>query len=383
MLGHFTDSTQHFWIMLQSNVSSNEQHWLTNLNNYLNNFFAEKGQSIQTIRDCNYLKKDRIVISGVLTRNKIALKKNWSFLIGSCAFPYPFAFWSGQKKEVIFESMASINKDFMIWMGDNVYYLGGAWKTEERMHRINTKMRLKPSLNKLLSSCPQYAIWDDHDFGPNNARENNVYKYNSLAVFKSYWPNPSYGLDTIPGIFTSFSQQDADFFLLDSRFYAVDSSMLGQAQFEWLGRQLKASAANFKFIVSGTQILINNPFGEDLGDFGPAKKQLLAYINNQKITGVIFLSGDRHYGEILKLEQANQYPLYEITSSPLTSILNPAYTRDSLVRVPNSLILEHNFAKISISGQGVDRKCRVDFYNKNGQIILGQDIYLRELQWKD
>ena len=381
MLGHFTNTSQHFWMMLQSSERKSQEQSLPNFNSYLNNYFKEKGQSIQTITDCRYLNKGRVIVSGILNCQKQSIaKQNWSFLIGSCAFPYPFAVWSGRKKEIIFEAMEAVEKDFMIWMGDNVYYMSGAWKNKDRMHRINHKMRLKPGLHKFLTSCPQYAIWDDHDYGPNNSDVANIYKYNSLDIFKSYWPNPSYGLDTVPGIFTCFSQQDADFFLLDSRFHASDSSMLGKAQFEWLIKKLKTSTANFKFIVSGTQILINNPFGEDLGDFGNAKQKLLAAIKQQKISGVLFLSGDRHYGEILKLEQKNQYPLYEITSSPLTSILNPAYTQDSLVRVPNTLIMQQNFARLSISGKGFQRKCRVDFYNKNGAFILGQDIFLRALQ---
>ena len=381
MLGHFTNTSQHFWMMLQSSERKSQEQSLPNFNSYLNNYFKEKGQSIQTITDCRYLNKGRVIVSGILNCQKQSIaKQNWSFLIGSCAFPYPFAVWSGRKKEIIFEAMEAVEKDFMIWMGDNVYYMSGAWKNKDRMHRINHKMRLKPGLHKFLTSCPQYAIWDDHDYGPNNSDAANIYKYNSLDIFKSYWPNPSYGLDTVPGIFTCFSQQDADFFLLDSRFHSSDSSMLGKAQFEWLIKKLKTSTANFKFIVSGTQILINNPFGEDLGDFGNAKQKLLAAIKQQKISGVLFLSGDRHYGEILKLEQKNQYPLYEITSSPLTSILNPAYTQDSLVRVPNTLIMQQNFARLSISGKGFQRKCRVDFYNKNGAFILGQDIFLRALQ---
>ncbi len=381
MLGHFTNTSQHFWMMLQSSERKSQEQSLPNFNSYLNNYFKEKGQSIQTITDCRYLNKGRVIVSGILNCQKQSIaKQNWSFLIGSCAFPYPFAVWSGRKKEIIFEAMEAVEKDFMIWMGDNVYYMSGAWKNKDRMHRINHKMRLKPGLHKFLTSCPQYAIWDDHDYGPNNSDAANIYKFNSLDIFKSYWPNPSYGLDTVPGIFTCFSQQDADFFLLDSRFHASDSSMLGKAQFEWLIKKLKTSTANFKFIVSGTQILINNPFGEDLGDFGNAKQKLLAAIKQQKISGVLFLSGDRHYGEILKLEQKNQYPLYEITSSPLTSILNPAYTQDSLVRVPNTLIMQQNFARLSISGKGFQRKCRVDFYNKNGAFILGQDIFLRALQ---
>ena len=33
----------------------------------------------------------------------------------------------------------------------------------------------------------------------------------------------------------------------------------------------------------------------------------------------MFLSGDRHFTELLKVERPGTYPLYEFTSSPLTS----------------------------------------------------------------
>ena len=382
MIGHFTDSTEHFWMLVQSSQKiENQEYWFTGFNNYLNEYFYEKGGRIEEIKQCSFLSDRKIIVSGVIYKSqKESKKENWSFLIGSCAFSYPFALLSGKRKEMIYRAMEDIDKDFMIWMGDNVYYLLGDWKHEARMHKMNLKMRQKPELNKFLMSCPQYATWDDHDFGPNNSGIDNPYKYATLKLFKEYWPNPSYGLDSAEGVFTSFKQQDAEFFLLDSRFYASDTTMLGEVQTKWLQEKLKASTANFKFIVSGTQILIDNPTGEDLGDFGSSRKNLLDFIISEKISGVMFLSGDRHYAEILKLEQNKGYPFYEITSSPLTSIINPIYTKDSLLRLPNTLIREQNFAKISVSGFGENRKCRVDFFDKNGAFILGRDIFLAELK---
>ena len=102
MLGHFTNTSQHFWMMLQSSERKSQEQSLPNFNSYLNNYFKEKGQSIQTITDCRYLKKGRVIVSGILNCQKQSIaKQNWSFLIGSCAFPYPFAVWSGRKKEII------------------------------------------------------------------------------------------------------------------------------------------------------------------------------------------------------------------------------------------------------------------------------------------
>jgi alkaline phosphatase D len=241
-------------------------------------------------------------------------------------------------------------------------------------------MRFNTHLDTFLKSCPQYATWDDHDFGGNNAGSQHPYKYESLDIFKQYWNNPYSGLDTVPGVFCHFSQKDADFFLLDARFYAEDSSMLGAAQNQWLREQLKKSKANFKFIVSGTQILADNPLGEDMGDYGVEREELLDFLEAENITGVIFLSGDRHYGELMKMERETDYPLYEMTSSPLTSWVNPGYTKKNPLRQSSTLALTENFGKIELLGEGKERFCRLNLFDKTGALLWSRDVFLSELQ---
>lgn len=381
--GHYTDTTRHFWMLVKPHAQDDPLvDWVSQFNVDLYEYFERfTEERVRKIERSSMLMDHYIMVSGVLDIKKpVYPKTDISFLIGSCAFPYPFAFWGGKDKEIIFDAMSKHDKDFMLWMGDNVYYLLGEWKRKKKMHKKNLQMRFKPKLRKFLESCPQYAIWDDHDFGGNNEHGDYAGKYQSLEIFKDYWANPYYGTDSVLGVFCHFSHSDADFFMLDARFYANDSSMLGKGQTEWLKEKLEASTANFKFIVSGTQILTDNPMGEDLGDFSDSREDLLNFLKEKQIKGVIFLSGDRHYGELVKLEREGTYPLYEMTSSPLTSLVNPGYTKNNPLRLPETLVLDLNFGKVHLFGRGENRQCRLELLDKTGGLLWQQDIFLSEIQ---
>lgn len=382
--GHYTDSTRQFWMALApKDPLIPFADWLGSLNADVYRYFRQEHQLRVLDVQMSHLVLDQyLLVKGMVAPPATTSTNNdLAFLVGSCAFPYPFLFWKEKDRAIIFETMAAHQKDFMIWMGDNVYYLNGEWRRPERMHRKNLRMRNHSKLHAFLRSCPQYAIWDDHDYGPNNAHHNFRYKYQSLAVFQQYWSNPYAGLDTVPGIFCHFRQGDAEFFLLDGRFHSNDTSMLGQEQLNWLKQGLKRSTANFKFIVSGTQILPDNPLGEDWGDFGNERDELLQFLVQERISGVLFLSGDRHYGELLRLEQSEAYPLYEMTSSPLTSLVNPAYTKNNPLREAETLAVEANFGKIELLGSGPDRLCRLNLFDKSGQLLWQKDVYLVDLQF--
>ena len=97
---------------------------------------------------------------------------DFRFVIGSCAYindpPYdrPGEPYGGEYE--IFEQIAAQRPDFMIWLGDNVYLREPDWNSEAGILYRYTHTRSLPQLQKLLRICPHYAIWDDHDFGPND-----------------------------------------------------------------------------------------------------------------------------------------------------------------------------------------------------------------------
>ena len=91
--------------------------------------------------------------------------------------------------------------DLMIWVGDNLYFQDSDELDPAAMAMRYRRQRTFAPLQKLLTAAPHLAIWDDHDYGPNDADMSYVMKGESLQLFRRYWANPSYGLPDVPGVF--------------------------------------------------------------------------------------------------------------------------------------------------------------------------------------
>ena len=125
----------------------------------------------------------------------------------------------------------------------------------------------------------------------------------------------------MPGVFGAFSWGDADFFLLDDRYHrspddareTPDKTLLGPRQLAWLLDALTSSHATFKVVVGGGQFLNQYTFFETYAWYPRERERLLAAIGERRIGGVLFLSGDRHHSELLRLPRPEAYPS---TTSP-------------------------------------------------------------------
>ena len=318
---------------------------------------------------------------------------DFSFLIGSCAvrLPKAFNFAHPGVEERIYEPMMRTEGDFMVWLGDNLYL-----KSKQMMNSLESidgqyvKQRLIPSLQAFLKSRPQYAIWDDHDYGPNDGDATFEYKEQSLEGFSRYWPNASFGLPGVPGVFFTFNYGDAQFFMTDDRYHRTQPEdeqafYLGPDQMKWLQNELLNSNATFKFIATGNQALSPVNPGESYIEYEREQRELFQFIEENKISGVIFLTGDRHHTELLKVTDRVSYPIYEFTSSALTSIgIRPKNSKELVnpVRVPNTLVFDNNYGRISIKGPADNRLCIMETYSNNGELIWSETINANELQIK-
>lgn len=316
---------------------------------------------------------------------------SYSFTMGSCALYGTGAFRLIRPGSFthIYESMLATPSDFFLWLGDNVYLLTGEWDDSSRTYKKYTKVRLEARGNAFMTSRPQYAIRDDHDFGPDNSGADFANKHITTAAFHDFWPNPPAPLLDVPGTFTQFSYRDSDFFLLDGRHNrkAADSSqMYGADQMRWLCRALEASKATFKFIVTGSQSLSQVNPGETWADYAE-RTAFLDFVREARIPGVVFLSGDRHFTEMMRYQPEGMYPLYEVTCSPLTSILRRRPLRPNDVEYNNPLRLEgtklvdHNYGRLSIDGPPNDRVCKVEILDAAGQVVWTREIRANELKW--
>ena len=209
--------------------------------------------------------------------------------------------------------------DLLLMVGDNHY---GNTTEIPKLRTYYTAHRLTPGWRELSAHRPVYAIWDDHDFGPNNSDGTQKGKEDSLRVFREFWANPSSGEPDNPGCYFTFQRGDVQVFMLDGRYHrspdnakdGPDKTMFGTAQIAWLKRELLASKATVKLLANGSEW---QTFGsvDSYSRYRTERDALLKWIDQEKITGVVLLSGDRHFCSGYQV--LNRF--VELVSSPLGS----------------------------------------------------------------
>lgn len=345
----------------------------------------------------------------VLLNGKPATKNTWTFktqnlwqwrtdppsfsvLLGSCAFFNESLYDRPGKpygsEHNIFNAMAEKRPDLTLWLGDNIYFREvdfSPWGLAYRWQRD----RATPALQKLLQTGAHLAIWDDHDYGPNDSNMSWVHKGEALKLFQRYWANPSYGLPETPGIFTHFRFNDMDFFLLDSRYHrdhdkmpnTPEKGLFGKQQIRWLKNALLNSTATFKVIVTSGQSL--NPFNRFEGwqNFPHERDEFLDWLTKTDINGLLFLSGDRHMTEMLKWERPEHYPLYEVTCSPLTAGPHGSTAEQSKTNLlAGTLVIQRNFCSLDVIGKRDQRKLLIKSHAADGQVIWAHELTALELK---
>jgi alkaline phosphatase D len=345
--------------------------------------------------------KKQLPVSSFTTKDLWEWRKpvpDFSFIAGSCNYvnepgydrpgvPYG-------RDSSIFLTMAKEPASFMLWTGDNWYtrevdYFS-RWGLWYRAHHDRKQKVIQPLLKKM----PNYASWDDHDFGPNNSGSSYIFKDESRKVFMNYWANPSYG-EKEEGIYTLISHGDVDIFLCDDRWWrsadAVKDSlngkdnperiMLGDQQMKWLKNSLLYSQATFKIVLIGSQVL--NPVSpyDKLLAFSREYHELMDHLSEYKIKGVLFLSGDRHHSEIIKMDRPGMYPLYDITVSPLTS--SPHVIGDKERNNPYRVLLldqVQNYGRFTFSGVRGQRKLLVEYIGVKGEKLAEWSVNETDLK---
>ena len=290
----------------------------------------------------------------------------------------------------IFEKISDKNPNIMLWLGDNVYFREADWDSKTGIYHRYTHSRSIKEMQPLLAKTQNYALWDDHDFGPNDADRGYYYKHETQKAFKDFWANKTYGENPNQneGIYSTFYWGDAQFFMLDNRFFKSPNDrktgervLLGSPQIQWLIDNLVSSRASFKIICIGGQTLNSDAVFENYATYPEEKEFLLNEIKQNNIRGVLFLSGDRHFSELSKVERENTYPLYDWTVSPLTSGVASSYKNElNKNRVEGSMFAEQNFGMLYFSGDKENRQVKLVLYNNQGIELWSKTILKSELK---
>ena len=224
----------------------------------------------------------------------------------------PGAYWGARS----YWELAKADPAFVIQLGD-FDHRNPAQEGEEPnieswrvMHRdmLRDSLAGRDFFRYIGHRFPCYPMWDDHDYGDNNADKNAPWKNIALQAFREYHPLPPLPAPE-QGLWYKFRYAQAEFFVLDLRSQrdshldpdGLEKSMLDGndvpgGQLDWLLESLLASTATWKFILSTV------PFNPTVGkpdawtSYATERSRILHFLDTQDITGVITISADIHSG---------------------------------------------------------------------------------------
>jgi alkaline phosphatase D len=226
----------------------------------------------------------------------------------------------------VWRRMAAMDPHAVVLLGDTPYIDSTALDVQRRRYG---EFAAVPDFANLLRNTPLYATWDDHDFGANDTDGRLEGKDDVRRAFMEYHANPSYG-ESDEGVYTKFRRGGVEVFLLDTRYFADtepspvapdQSTLLGQRQWAWLRRELRASTAPFKLLASGMiwNEAVRPGKPDHWGSYPHERDALFRFIGQEKISGVVLVGGDIHRTRVLRYETTDTvgYPLTELVTSPI------------------------------------------------------------------
>lgn len=225
----------------------------------------------------------------------------------------------------LWDDILDASPDLWVWLGDNIY------GDTEDMSFLASKYALQKAnagYTALRERVPVVGTWDDHDYGRNNAGHEYPMRAESQQLFLDFFDvpadDPRRGR---AGVYSSRTfgpaGQRVKVIMLDVRYHreapGATADILGEEQWAWLEQELAESDAQVNLIASGIQIVAQDHRYEKWSNFPAARARLFQLIGDSGARGVLILSGDRHIGEISRVDgTAAGSPLYDITSSGLT-----------------------------------------------------------------
>ena len=253
--------------------------------------------------------------------------------IGSCVDQdYPTPAWASLEKE-------SINSFF--FLGDNIY---GDVPSGRLDNVILSYEKLNDQMPSWLKNTEKLVIWDDHDYGLNDAGANYIYKAESQQIYNDAWNiDQNDPRRSREGIYFSELKDIAGKKILivglDTRYFRSNlikignsykphknsnTTILGPTQWQWLEKELSREH-DILILASSIQVLATEHRFEKWSNIPHERDRLLALLNKLS-SKVLIISGDRHRSGFYKLDN-----IYEFTSSSLNKGIFPSYESDSLL----------------------------------------------------
>lgn len=317
-------------------------------------------------------------------------------VIGSCA--------DQDQPQPIWRAIQAARPDAFLFIGDNVY---ADTEDPKAMAAAYAKLAAQPDYAAFAATdTPILPMWDDHDYGANDAGAEYPMKAESQRQFLDFYGVPADDPRRArPGVYHAEvfgpPERAVQVILLDTRTfrgplvprpggdhpiegrYLVQEdpsvTMLGEAQWAWLAEQLDVPA-KVRILVSGIQIVSEDHGWEKWMNLPHERARLYRLLADKKATGVVFASGDRHKAELSMMDAGLGYPVYELTASGLNKGFRRWFWFERNRHRVNVMRWGDSFGVVEIDWGDADPEVRFEARYVDGSAAFSHRIRLSTLQ---
>ena len=281
----------------------------------------------------------------------------------------------------VHQAASADNLDFFIHAGDHIYadYGDNAVTLPEYRAKYSASWAAS-GMRALHGATGQYLTWDDHEVF-NNWNPETTSRARVAAARAAFFEHRATRRNTTDPdrIWRSFRWgRTAEVFILDCRGErrpstrsedpSRPSTYISRRQMDWLKAGLRSSPCVFKFIVNSVPIVDRGGADSDnWNGYASQRREILNHIDNNRLRGVVWLSGDVHFGGVCRVEAAGPWSdIWEVVMGPSGS------NRDSRpdVRPAQWPVLVHDIHNyVLFHADPASRTLTVDFINGDGNRI--------------
>lgn len=203
----------------------------------------------------------------------------------------------------IFDTIRETDPLLYLMTGDLHYGDNGVNDLDRYRDVMDLTLR-QPAQSALYRSTPIAYVWDDHDYGANDADGNSPSRQAAMTSYREHVPSYELGGDDSP-VYQAFTVGRVRFVLTDARSgrnLDVDesrgtSSMLGAEQKAWFTDEIVEAAASHELVIWVNPVpwIAEEEGGADhWGGFADERRELADVIADNEIDNLLMISGDAH-----------------------------------------------------------------------------------------
>jgi phosphodiesterase/alkaline phosphatase D-like protein len=204
----------------------------------------------------------------------------------------------------VFDAIRAADPDVFVHMGD-FHYRNIRTNDAHRFRRAYDAVLASRTQAHLYRSVPVAYVWDDHDYGGNNADGTATSRPAALDVYRQAVPHYPLASNGVDGIYQAFDIGRVRVIVTDARSRRSPSdqspasarTMLGAAQRQWLFDQFTAAADRPLVVwVSSVPWIAEEASGPDhWGAYAAERRAIATHLDRVGLTRrLVMLSGDAH-----------------------------------------------------------------------------------------